>query len=292
MSRLGAPLRGGYGRRTRERRYRRTLATGLILSVLAHAVVLIVSGRLPFDPLRGPIADETEPPRAPGLVIVGIDEVESPAPPEEVRAEPRRPEETEVIRLAPLPPEGGGEEEAAREEAAEEPEPSLTNAERLRPRYSDARIWIDPDELNLYGERLARYARADSAVRAILRSWLDSLALSEEERRRALDWTLKSGDERWGISPEGLHLGNITIPIPFSLAPSGPQRREFEQALRDLQEIRRQDLQADLEENRRERAEEMRRRSREEAERRRQAEEADSTFSALPRRVGIGDDRR
>jgi hypothetical protein len=260
--------------------------------VLAHTVVLVLSGRLPFGALRGPIPEDAELPRAPGLVIVGITEVQSPAPPEEARAEARRPEETEVVRIAPLPPEGGGEEEAAAEEAEEEPEPSLTNAERLRPRYGDRRVWIDPDELDLYGERLARYARADSAVRAILRNWLDSLALSEEERRRALDWTLKKGDERWGISPEGLHLGDITIPIPFSLAPSGPQRREFEQALRDLQEIRRQDLQADLEENRRERAEEMRRRSREEAERRRQAEEADSTLSVLPARVGIGDNRR
>lgn len=285
-------MAGGYGRRARERRYQRALAIGLILSVLAHAVVLVVSGRLPFGALRGPIPEEAELPRAPGLVIVGIEEVQSPEPPEEVRAEARRPEETEVVRIAPLQPEGEGEEQAPAEEAEEEAGPALTNAERLRPRYGDGRVWIDPDELDLYGERLARYARADSAVRAILGSWLDSLALSEEERRRALDWTLKRGDERWGISPEGLHLGNITIPIPFSLTPSGPQRREFEQALRDLQEIRRQDLQSDLEENRKERAEEMRRRSREEAERRRPAEEPDSTLSVLPARVGSGGHRR
>jgi hypothetical protein len=137
----------------------------------------------------------------------------------------------------------------------------MTNAERLTTRFVDARIWFDPRNPFLFGDRLERFARADSAVRAILRDWLDSLSLDDETRRRAMDWTFEKDGKRWGISPEGLHLGDITIPIPFGFAPSGPQRREFEQAIRDLTEIQLQNLRADLKavEDERRRAMEKRR---------------------------------
>ncbi len=265
-------------RRRHERAHRRRLAAGLLISALAHLVVLLATGRfLPEPPpfSRPPL--ETEP--APeGLVVVDLPETpvetepETPRPePEEPR--PRRPDETEVIQVAPaLEPEAEGEPaaEEEREPAEVEPEERLTNARRLRPRFSDARLWVDPRDPLLFGERLERLARADSAVRAILREWLDSLRLTEEQRRRALDWTYEKDGKRWGVSPEGIHLGDITIPIPFLFLPSGPQRREFEQALRDLQEIQNQDMRADIEQVRKERLEEMRRRSQEEAERRRQ----------------------
>ena len=215
--------------------------------------------------------EELEPPT--GLVVVGVEGGGTPTPPEVPRAEPRprRPEEIEVIQIAPAAtptePEPLEREPGAEPAEVEEEGPFLTNAERLRPQFS--RVWIDPRARPLYGERLARYARADSAVRAILSVWLDSIALSDEERRKAVDWTFGEGDERWGISPEGLHLGKITIPIPFGFGMNGPERRELEQALRDLQEIQRQNLQADLEENRRERVQEMRKRTEEELDRRR-----------------------
>ena len=145
----------------------------------------------------------------------------------------------------------------------------VTNASRLRLRFSDSRIWFDPRDPMLIGERLARFARADSAVRAILRDWLDSLRLSEEQRRRATDWTFEKDGERWGVSPQGIHLGEITIPIPIGFAPTGPQRRAFEQAIRDLTAIQLQDLRADLEAVADERREAMRARSEEEVQRRR-----------------------
>ena len=265
-------------RRRHERLYRRRLAAGLLISALAHLAVLLATGRfLPEPPpfSRPPV--ETEP--APeGLVVVDLPETlaepepETPRPePEEPR--PRRPEETEVVQIVPAPgPEAEGEPAAAEERgpAEGEPEERLTNARRLRPRFSDARLWVDPRDPLLFGERLERFARADSAVRAILREWLDSLHLTDEQRRRALDWTYEKDGKRWGVSPEGIHLGDITIPIPFRFMSSGPQLREFEQALRDLQEIQNQDIRGDLDEVRRERMEEMRRRSQEEAERRRQ----------------------
>lgn len=274
-------------RRRRERRYRSTLAVGLLLSVLVHAALLLLTRgvEVPSAPYRAPT---TEPEPAPdALVVVQLTEVpdeeaaaEAPRP--EPREEPpRRPEETEVVE--PVPVEPAPERPAAPPERepeprppAPEPEEELSAAERLRPRFGDARLWVDPRDPTLIGERLRRFARADSAVRAILRDWLDSLALTEEQRRRALDWTFEKDGKRWGISPEGLHLGDITIPIPFQLLPEGPRRRELEQALRDLREIQWQDLRGDLDRVMDERRQEMRRRSREEAERRRGS---DTTFS-------------
>lgn len=280
---------GSYStRRRRERAYRRALGAGLLISAGVHLAILLATGRLlPEPPPFSRPALDTQP--APeGLVVVDVPETPAaPEPetprPEPVEAQPRRPEETEVVQISPEPaPEVDAEPAVERpaEPAEAEPREQLTNAERLRPRFSDARLWVDPRDPLLFGDRLERFARADSAVRAILREWLDSLRLTDEQRRRALDWTYEKDGKRWGISPEGIHLGDITIPIPFQLLPTGPQRREFEQALRDLREIQNQDLRDDLERVRQERMEEMRRRSQEEAERRRRQRDTTAVRSS------------
>lgn len=274
-------------RRRNVRVYRRALLIGFLVSLALHAGVFIVGGVLRLVRPHYPPLPSEERPRPPGLVVIGGEDVEAPAPPREAEGEParRRPQETQVVEITRVRPEEETEaalpEEAAEAELSvgpgEEEDDALTNAQRLRPQYADDRVWFEIRARPLYGDRLARYARADSAVRSILRDWLDSLQLDEEQRRKALDWTLGEGDERWGISPEGLHLGNVTIPIPFGLAPGGPQRREFEQALRDLQEIQNQELRREIDETREERAAEMRKRSQEEVDRRKRAEETDST---------------
>jgi hypothetical protein len=74
---------------------------------------------------------------------------------------------------------------------------------------------------------------------------LDSLSLTEEERRRATEWTFGEGDKKWGISDKGLHLGDITIPIPFgalfgySMSPNAQKTRQM---IREFNEIRQQDI--------------------------------------------------
>jgi len=269
-------------RRERERGYRRAVRAGLALSVLLHLLVIWSTRaiRVPPSPFVTPPVETGPAPE--GLVVVDVavtepeeepSEATPAAEPAEERPEPEAPDPLEVVETEPEEAEEGlpgapGVGEPAPPEAPEEGE-RLSNAERLIPRFSDPRIWFDPRHPRLFGDRLARFARADSAVRAILRDWLDSLALSDEEMRRALDWTYEKDGERWGISPEGLHLGDITIPIPFELMPSGPRRRELEQALRDLEEIQLQNLREDLERIGEERRRAMRERSEEEARRRR-----------------------
>jgi hypothetical protein len=130
-------------------------------SLLIHVVLVLVVSRL-YIGGRGFTG-------APPRIVPfreGIEVVDVPFPePVEPVTEPDRPElrpgEQEVIQVVPGEPEGGAPEA--------EPARGLTNAERLRPRIGDPRLWIPyPDRP--YPERLTGpYARADSAVRALLR---------------------------------------------------------------------------------------------------------------------------
>lgn len=263
-------------RSRRERGYRRAVWIGLAASLVVHVVLVFFVSRglyLESPDLESPYP-HPDPPE--GIEIVRVRTTVTETPPLPSPAPPQEPAAEETVEPAPEAeptPIEGGEEDA--DEAAGEEE--LTNAERLRPREGDPRLWREID-LTAF-ERLARTSPADSAVRAVLRRYLDSLQLSEEERRRARDWTFGEGDERWGISEEGLHLGDITIPIPFGqlLQPSGPLRRELEQELRDLEAIQRQEALDQAEEVREERIEEMLRRAREQAEEEEAEEDTSST---------------
>lgn len=287
----GGRSRHGDGRRARERAYRRALAVAMAASALVHLLaLLVVGGWISIgtpDVVPPPFPSE---PREEGLEVVRLPETPLPAAETPEETPPARREETEVVEVRPPPeeerPPGIAEEPAEPAPGPPAPGPPaeeegrLSNAERLSPRLGDERLWVDFDH-PITGERAERLARADSALRAILRDWLDSLQLTEEERRRAMDWTYRQGDKRWGISSEGLHLGDITIPIPFGalFQQGGPKAREARQALQDLYEIRRQEARHDQQEALEERREEMRRRSREEAERRRREEDTTSVRS-------------
>ncbi len=274
-------------RARRDRSQRRAFAAGLAVSVVVHLLVLVLGGRVRVRPAPFELPPVETAPAPAGLVVVDIAPRESLEPEaEEPRPEPAPPDirpappELEVVRISPENIARAGEPPAVAppRPGTPEEEEGVSNASRLQLRFADRRLWFDPRDPLLFGERLARFARADSAVRAILRDWLDSLRLSDEQRQRALDWTFEKDGKRWGISPEGLHLGDITIPIPFGFAPSGPRRREFEQAIRELTEIQLQDLRTDLEDVANERREAMRRRSEEEARRRR----GDTTSARAP----------
>ena len=266
-----APESGGRTRLAagvpRSDRYRRALPWALGISVVVHAVLIALLSRWLVISERG-VSGEP-----PVLVPLpeGIAVVDVPTPqPLQPLSEPDRPEvrpgEQEVIQVVP------GEPEEAEGAEAEPAPPRMTNAERLRPQFTDPRLWVPyPDEP--FSTRVAdAYARADSAVRALLRTWLDSLNLSEEERRRATEWTFGEGDQKWGISEKGLHLGDITIPIPFgalfgqSMSPNAQKAREM---VRQFNEIRQQDIETDIRKERDEALKEMRRRTEEEVRQRR-----------------------
>lgn len=256
-------------RRGRERGYRRALLLGLAVSVLLHLGLILLPGGI----------DVPLPPYAPGvgrpfpsapLRVVRVRETPAVPAPIPRPAPPQRPREEEAERE-----ERGAPEEVTRPEAEEAP---LTNAERLRPRKGDPRLWRDFVLRPLFGvDDRADLTRAEGALYAAVAAYLDSVRLSEEQRRRLRDWTVGEGDERWGISPEGIHLGDITIPIPWGqlfagqVRASGEERRE----IRERSEIQWQEALQEVEEVMEERREAMRERRRREEAEEEETEEAD-----------------
>lgn len=180
-----------------------------------------------------------------------------PRPPTEDVTEPEPAPEAALPSAEPVP---AGE--TAPE--AELPGEALTNAERLRPRLGDERLWARAPIDSLAPALQERYERAETTLRRLLKTYLDSLELSEEQEKRARAWVFGEGDQKWGISSEGLHLGDVTIPIPFGqmLSRGGEARRQAEQVLRTWEMIQFQAGRIEAREVREERLEAIRERTR------------------------------
>jgi hypothetical protein len=136
-----------------------------------------------------------------------------------------------------LPPSEGGAEGEPEEIADENLRPSV--AERLLPQMVDPRLWAP---VELVGVEMTDAERAELLLNGMIRSWNDSVAIALALSDRATDWTYTDGEgRRWGLSPGRLHLGDFSIPLPFSFSGSMEgtmlRRREL-----DEQEWIRQDL--------------------------------------------------
>jgi hypothetical protein len=251
--------------------------TGLFVSAALHALVAIfLSGQF-YIGTRSFRPVELPPRPAVGLEVIDIRDIAAESAVEDVIEMP--PEDREEI-LRPEPPTPGDGARPA--PSGTEDGPGLTNAERLRLREGDPRLWQDFTDRPMPEYLEDRLALAEGAIRARLGAMLDSLQLSEEQRRRAVEWLFGEGDQQWGVTPDGLILGGMVIPMNVGalFEAEGPLGRELRQQQRDLEDIQRQDFRTDVERAQQDRLEEMRRRSEEEAERRRQdsaAAEADTT---------------
>lgn len=258
----------------RRRGYSRAVRVGLAISFLAHLFVLFVIGRsLRIEaPETRPSAAEALTLQGPVAVNVGqvlppseLVEEDEPVPtPEQEPAEETVEQEPAAAPVRPVPGEADADTEA-------EDDGFLTNAEKLQPKEGDERLFPEY-ERDQIPEYLAEnpYARYEGEIRARLSMMLDSLNLSERQRREALEWLSGEEGEEWGVSEEGIHLGGVVIPIDLGalLREEGPRGRESRRELRDLGEIRYQDMIGEAEETRDERARQMRERSKEELERR------------------------
>ena len=255
----------------RRQAYRRAVRVGLAISFVAHLLVIFILGQaLSLDP-----ASFRSPPRRTirlqGLPVVQVDELSA-----EFASDP------DAIRL-PLEEEQEPEEEQPEGETRDGPPaiqlpgrglvgpPSLTNAEKLQPQEGDERLWYDAEGQPI-PDYLARnpYAAYEGEIRARLSMILDSLSLSEEQRRRATEWLTGEEGHEWGVSEDGIHIAGVLIPINlgqlFEL--QGPSGRESRQEMRDLGDIRMQDVIGEADAIRKQRAKEMRERTKEELERR------------------------
>jgi hypothetical protein len=260
----GLPSRG---RELRDLGYGSAVRWGLAISVLIHLVLLLYVSRLleigalAWDtafPRSGPIPDALE--------IVDVREVTT------------RPTlvfpEAPVIDPARRPP---ADAPVGVEVPQTSDRPGLTNAQRLQPRAGDMRLWRDWRNRPLGDWRLRGLARGDSALLAAIDRLYDSLGLNELERS-TLDWLMETeGGKKWGITPEAIYLGTITLPNIFSalFEPTGPVGRDLLQQARDRSQIDQQDIETHWSEVVKERQRQIRERSREEVDRRRREEEGD-----------------
>jgi len=237
--------------------YSRALWVSLGISAVLHLFVvllyssLLVRGPSFFSPSYGPSA---EPLSEEGTRLVNLTELPEPPDPEVIppEEEPR----PEVPQL-PVSREGQGDENAA----GGDPEnrvPGPTAAERLRPRAGDLRLWapVDPEIIQLTEEEIMRIL-----LMAELEDVVDSMAFAEELARRATDWTYTDDEgRRWGVSPGKLHLGDITLPLPFGFGSSPMVREQNGDQFWNWNDIERGAAQKGVQDVWKERAEAIRRR--------------------------------
>ena len=74
-----------------------------------------------------------------------------------------------------------------------------------------------------------------------------------------MDWTYTDDDgKRWGVSPGRIHLGDITLPLPFGFGTAVGKRDEVNDLLWQWDELYRQGVRAEVAETWRDRAEAIR----------------------------------
>lgn len=228
-------LRPRPGVAERQRQYRRAVRWGIVGSVLLHLLVVRAS------PLFVRFAELVEgfawsvppPPPAQGVEVVLLREAtREPLP----RVVERRPAPAAETPAPSAPPSAGAR--------------APTTAELLRPRVGDWRLVVPPPlparERALTPEE--RTALLNRRLHALLAEANDSAAAAASREAAALDWTVGEEGSRWGISPGQIHLGEITLPLPFTLGPNPAQAREQAEKLGSYEEIQRQAGQASVDE--------------------------------------------
>ena len=204
--RRSEPRRG----RARRRGDRRRIVAGLVVSGLAHLLVIVLYPYFTAPYPRGTLVPMAPPPTAEpgGIQVVQIIEVVTPE-----TADPAEPVEIET-------PEEFVEEVETPDFVEEEPvrfHEYRSAVERLRLGEGDPRLWrpIDPELGAPPPEHVLQTALAYA-----IRASNDSLAAAIEEAMAATDWTHTDDEgKRWGVSPGKIHLGDITIPLPFGFGP-------------------------------------------------------------------------
>lgn len=240
------------------------LPAALVVSVIIHLIAFLV---FRFDFSVTTVSPEAV--RAqrllniqPRMQVIAVQPVPTPAVPQAAQPEEVRPEPApEAPRVSTTPVVPPTIEEPARVGASSDRDQSILN--RVRPKSTDSRLWVPPPP----PEPLDATSRALLPLYANLDAWNDSTAAAALAAAKATDWTTTDANgNRWGISPGQLHLGKITLPLPFSFSPPPGRRDEIAGRVRSWGEIQRQAADADARATIKERAKAIR--ARKDAERR------------------------
>lgn len=212
-------------RSSRAQRDRSIFIVAVAIAALLHLVLfLTVSFELDPAPVRAPHVAVRSFRVDPRVQTYDIDVVQAPDVP--VVLPPRV--ETPPVPVqpaplqAPLVPAPAGEVVApAPDAAAERARGAL---ERLSRGYGNPQLFGEAPPLPL--EELTEKDLLRLRLEVLLGMYNDSLAAEAAARTRATDWTTRDASgNRWGISPGKIHLGKITLPLPFGFS-APPGRRE------------------------------------------------------------------
>ena len=207
-----APKRGPY--------QRRSMAIGIGLSAVLHVIVILLySLRVnEWGPPKSSFNVESVARPFFGMRVVRV--VEVPPPESQVRTpvEEQEPKvEPEVEVQGPDPAEGPGDEGLEGETTI-----GVRAAEVLKVRVSDTRLWraalpedFQPSEAN----------RLQLELSGGWVAYFDSVAAALAAEAALTDWTRTDGKgNRWGFSPEKVHLGSLTLPFPMNFGGNSWQR--------------------------------------------------------------------
>jgi len=207
---------------------RRVNMVSLAVSVLIHAVVIIaysVSAREWEFGVVVPVGQVTANP-VEGTRVVRIIEL----PPDDPVVEAPEELEPEPEPEAPTAPTSVTDSQAP---VIEDVPPGVRAADVLQILSADPRLWRVslPEAFELTDEE-----RMQLELAGRLEAWNDSVRALLASEEAWTDWTTTGENgERWGVSPGKLHLGKLTLPLPFGFSGNAWQRerasrRAFEDA--------------------------------------------------------------
>jgi hypothetical protein len=232
----------------REARWSRSSA--ILFSVVLHLALFAALRHMIWRPVEkeGPVfqvfqldapPDELRPLHAPPPVVPPVAEVIAPAPatPADDRPTPPpvpAPEAPALVQPnqvpTTLPPPGRSMVMPSLTTA-----PPGSAAERLQRATIDPGLLSEPSPAAAIP--LTPEERATARVYAGIKSYNDSVADAVERAVSATDWTTTDKDGgRWGISPGQIHLGSVTLPLPFYFSPPPGRREELAARLRSFDE--------------------------------------------------------
>src|SRR5687768_12747105 len=79
----------------------------------------------------------------------------------------------------------------------------------IRPTYTGPRVWAAPGDI-VTAPKSAK-EKLDSAIVSIISPFNDSIAIAAGKKKPG-DWTIEKGGGKWGIDPQFIRLGKISIP--------------------------------------------------------------------------------
>jgi hypothetical protein len=206
-----------YGMAHRRALAGRALAVGIGASAVLHLVVILLYGVVvtQWGPGETPVAVQSASGFTSNMRVVRVLEIALPAltpePPEEL-LEPTA-EAPSVSNVGP-PVSGDFDLDELRR--------GRSAAEVLRVTSSDTRLWREamPELFEL-----TEAERMELELAGRLEEWADSVAEVVAAEYALTDWTTTDDQgRRWGVSPGQLHLGDITLPLPFYFSGNSLQR--------------------------------------------------------------------